>query len=76
MKLIDKIKDSITDFIGLIIVIATLTKLWEHDIEWLWDGLIGLCVGFALFMLPDEIITDSIKKVFNKYFKDDSNNTE
>ena len=74
MKIIERIKDSVTDFIGLIIVIATMTKLWEHDIEWLWDGLIGLTVGFALFMLPDQIISDGIKKVFNKYFGNDSNN--
>jgi len=73
MKLIDKIKDGITDFIGFIVVVATLTKLWDNEIEWVWDGLIGLAVGFALFMLPDQIIADSIKRVFNKYFKDDSN---
>ena len=73
MKIIERIKDSVTDFIGLIIVIATMTKLWEHDVEWIWDGLIGLTVGFSLFMLPDQIIADSIKKVFNKYFGNDSN---
>ena len=73
MKIIERIKDSVTDFIGLIIVIATMTKLWYHEIPWVWDGLIGLTVGFSLFMLPDQIIADSIKKVFNKYFGNDSN---
>ena len=73
MKLIDKIKDSITDFIGLIIIIATMTQLWDKQIAWVYDGLIGLAVGFALFMIPDQVIGDSIKRVFNKYFGNDSN---
>jgi len=74
MKLIDKIKDSITDFIGLIIIIATMTQLWDKQITWIYDGLIGLAVGFSLFMIPDQIIGDSIKRVFNKYLGNDSNN--
>ena len=75
MKLIDKIKDSITDFIGLIIIIATMTQLWDKEITWLYDGLIGLAVGFSLFMIPDQAIADSIKKVFNKYFNDNNTNS-
>lgn len=68
MNLIEKIKDGITDFIGLIIIIATLTKLWYHEIEWIWDGLIGLGVGFILFVFPEKLLIESLKKVFNKYF--------
>lgn len=77
MKLIEKIKDGVTDFIGFVVVIATLTKLWDKEITWVWDGLIGLAVGFGLFMLPDQVISDGIKRLFGKYTKDknDDDNT-
>lgn len=67
MKLLDKIKDGITDFIGFIVVVATLTKLWDKEITWLWDGLIGLGVGLALFLIPDEWIKETIKNFVKKY---------
>jgi len=73
MKIIDRIKDGVTDFLGLCITIATLTQLWEKSITWVWDGLIGLAVGLALFLLPEDWLIDTIKKAATKFTKDDSN---
>ncbi len=67
MRLIDKIKDGITDFLGFIVVVATFTKLWDGSITWMWDGLIGLGVGLGLFLIPDEWIKQTIKNFVKKY---------
>lgn len=66
-KIIDNLKDPITDLIGLAIVIATLYDIYGADGTWLWEGLTGIGVGLFLFMLPDAVLMDSLGKIFNRF---------
>lgn len=66
-KLINNLKDPITDLIGLAIVVATLYDIYAGEGTWIWEGLTGVGVGLALFMLPDAMLMDSLGKIFNRF---------
>jgi hypothetical protein len=66
MSMFRNVKDLITDTIGFVIMIITLVGVWHNDIQWQWEGVIGLCVGFIFFWMPDDIILKYIKRRLDK----------
>jgi uncharacterized membrane protein YqgA involved in biofilm formation len=66
-KIIQNIKDPITDIIGLIIIILTIVERYQGEVQWLWEGAAGLTLGTALFIMPDKWLQDSIESVKKKF---------
>ena len=66
-NLIAKIKDYITDLIGLSIIIITLVMFFNGKVDLLWDGLILLGVGSIFFILPDRAIAAYLQRLADKY---------
>lgn len=64
--MIKNLKDWFTDLIGAVIMIATLVAVWHGDIQWQWEGLIGMAVGFVFLWVPDDVILKYIKKKVDK----------
>jgi hypothetical protein len=64
------IREPITSAIGFTIIVITIIGLHRDQIDWQWDGVIGVCVGAMFFMMPDKIlnlILDTLKKATDKY---------
>lgn len=66
MKLLRNLKDWITDLIGLAIMIGTGYAVYVGRAQWMWEGVIGLCVGFVLFWVPDDVILKHLKSKVKK----------
>jgi hypothetical protein len=66
-NLVAKIKDYITDLIGLAIIIVTLIMFFNGKVVLLWDGLILLGVGAVFFILPDKAIADYLQRLADKH---------
>lgn len=65
-KIIQNVKDPISDLIGVIIMGVTLLMVYEGKLSWQWDGTIGLGIGCFLFFVPDSIIVDSLLALFKR----------
>lgn len=69
-KLINNLKDPITDIIGITIMLFTVYNvLWTHKIMWIWEGLAGLGAGTILFMMPDDFLLKLIERITDKFLK-------
>jgi hypothetical protein len=68
-KIFENLKDPISDLFGLAIMILTASEVYFQEIEWVWEGLIGVGVGAIFFLLPDEFIHKIIEKVTDKLLK-------
>lgn len=66
-KIIENVKDIVTDIIGLVIIVGTLYLLWHKDIVWVWDGIISIGIGCIFFVMPDDFLKQIISKVTGKY---------
>jgi len=69
MNILKNLKDPVTDIIGLIIILFTLLSVYKGDITWIWEGYAGMGVGLVLFMFPDELIKDLLRKIIDKFSK-------
>jgi hypothetical protein len=69
MSILKNIKDPITDIIGLVIMIVTIIEKYNGHIDWIWEGVAGITIGCALFVMPDEWLNGTIKKVGDKFTK-------
>lgn len=50
------LRGPVTSICGLLIVLATVYCVeFAHYIEWIWGGLIGVCIGMLMLFLPDKI---------------------
>jgi hypothetical protein len=69
MSIFKNLKDPITDLIGLGIITLTLVEIYRGDITWLWEGYAGMGMGLILFMFPDDLVMEFLRKVFDKLTK-------
>jgi hypothetical protein len=69
-KIFDNLKDPITDVMGCVIMIMTIVEKYNGKIGWIWEGMAGVAVGFALFMMPDRWIMELLQKISDKFLKD------
>lgn len=78
--MIDQFKDRITDIIGFIILGGVSYNIWwEKSIPLVWEGIIGLIIGFSLFAVPDKTLADLVVKLFHaiiNIFKKKSNGSQ
>lgn len=71
MSLFRNLKDWFTDLLGAGIMIATGIGIYQAKIVWVWEGIIGMTVGFILLWVPDEVILKHIKYKVKKKIKED-----
>jgi hypothetical protein len=62
----DKVKDWITDILGLIICVVAIVLLSCKEISVWPDFVIIMACGLILFLIPDSQIVKGIKKVVSK----------
>lgn len=68
-KLFDNIKAPITSLIGLAISIVTILSIYQGNISWQYEGLIGVSVGILFFLIPDKVVNlmlATFKKIIDK----------
>lgn len=70
MSFIKNIKDWFTDLLGAIVMGVTIYLIYTAQIQWMWEGIIGMCIGFVLLWVPDDIILKYIKKKADKKLDD------
>lgn len=70
MSFIKNIKDWFTDLLGAIVMGVTIYLIYTAQIQWMWEGIIGMCIGFVLLWVPDDIILKHIKKKVDKKLDD------
>jgi hypothetical protein len=51
----------ITSIAGLIVLGITIFMVFHKDINWQWEGMLGVCVGTVLLLAPQ-----TFEKTFNK----------
>lgn len=67
-------KDKFTDVLGLLIMIFVSFGVWIaplfdlNSINLIFDGIVGLLLGFILLMFPDGVIISFIKRWASKKF--------
>lgn len=50
------LRGPVTSVCGLLIVLSTVYCVeFAHYIDWIWGGLIGVCIGMLMLFLPDRI---------------------
>lgn len=62
-------KEPISSLIGLAIIVLTILSMYNAQITWIWDGIIGTSIGALFFMIPDKVIKliySTAKKVITK----------
>ncbi len=74
-KIFNNLKDPVTDLAGLVIMVITVAEKYQGKITWVWEGMAGIAVGFALFMMPDQWIADVLQRISDKFLgkKNDTN---
>lgn len=70
MSLFRNVKDWFTDLLGAAVMIATLIGIYQGKIVWVWEGIIGMCIGFVLLWVPDDVILKYIKLKAKKKLDD------
>lgn len=65
-KILNNLKDPITDIIGLVIIALTIYERYVGDVQWIWEGFAGVGIGTALFIMPDKWLKDTINNVGKK----------
>lgn len=66
-NLVAKIKDYITDLIGLSIIIVTLVMFFSGRLTLVWDGVIMFFIGAVFFILPDKAIADYLQRLADRH---------
>ncbi len=62
MKLTQNIlKGYLTTLVGVATVVVTLVVVFRGTMEFVWNGVAGLCIGTALILAPQ-----TIEKIFMK----------
>jgi hypothetical protein len=59
-------KDPFTSVVGLIIIGWTVFDVFMNGKTWIWEGIAGMGMGFALFLMPDKWIKDVLNAVVKK----------
>lgn len=55
------LKGTITSLIGVTTMIITLVLLWTRAIDFVWNGVAGLCIGCILLLAPKAIETSLVE---------------
>lgn len=55
MGKVSKIKGLITSIVGVAAMILSLVSIWYDKIDFVWDGIAGLCIGTVLLLAPKTI---------------------
>ena len=61
-----KLKDVISDLIGLGILVAVSIMIYQGKMAFLWEGVAGYVVGGVFFFISDEGIANGLQKFVNK----------
>ena len=60
------VKGWITSIVGLVVMLLTVYFLFKREINFMWEGTIGLCLGTILLLAPKTIeryISEAIKSI-------------
>lgn len=56
MKYLKNIKSIYTTALGAAMMAVTSVMIYLDKLDWIYEGLVGIGVGFALLWIPDDLI--------------------
>lgn len=62
-------KGWITTLIGIVVIVATFYGIYKGNIEWVWNGVAGVCLGVILLFSKPTFLEKNFDLLVSKFTK-------